>query len=70
MAGRKNFQTRKMLSGRGSKHCWQDNTANEPADSTTRLRARCHNQKVIANEINLAFTTANVQKMLTGRPTY
>ena len=27
-------------------------------------------QKTIANEINLAFTTANVQKMLTGRPSY
>ena len=27
-------------------------------------------QKTIANEINLTFTTANVQKMLTGRSTY
>ena len=27
-------------------------------------------KKTIANEINLAFTTANVQKMLTGRPSY
>ena len=26
-------------------------------------------KKNIANEINLAFTTANVRKMLTGRPT-
>jgi len=27
-------------------------------------------KKTFANEINLAFTTANVQKMLTGRPSY
>ena len=27
-------------------------------------------KKTIANEINLAFTTTNVQKKLTGRPTY
>ena len=27
-------------------------------------------KKTYANEINLAFTTAKVQKMLTGRPTY
>ena len=27
-------------------------------------------KKTIANKINLAFTTANVPKMLTGRPSY
>ena len=27
-------------------------------------------KKTIANEINLAFTTANVQKMITGGPSY
>jgi len=70
MAGRKNYQTRKMLSGRGSKHCGQDTTAKTPAYIMTRLRARRHNQKTIANEINLTIKLANVRKMLTGRPTY
>jgi hypothetical protein len=69
MAGRKNYQTRKMLSGRGSKHRWQDNTANKPANIMTRLRARRHNQKTIANEINLAIRLANVRNLLTGKTT-
>ena len=59
-----------MLLGRGSKPCWEDNTAQIPVNIMTRLRARRHNKKTIANEINLAFTPADVQEMLTGRPTY
>jgi len=30
---------------RGSKHCWENDTAKIPADMMTRLRAKCHNQK-------------------------
>jgi hypothetical protein len=45
MTGRKNYQTRKMFLGRGSKHSWQNNPAKKPADIMTRLRARRHNQK-------------------------
>jgi hypothetical protein len=51
MAGRKNQQTRKMYLGRGTTPCWEINTAQNLADIMTRLRAKCHNQKVIANEM-------------------
>jgi len=61
---------KKLIGAKALNIVGKTNPVKKPADIMTRLRARRHNQKNIANEINLAFTTANVQKMLTGRPSY
>src|SRR3990172_6057190 len=43
MAGRKNQQTRKMFLGRGTKHCWQNHTAEKAIAGKTRSRAKAKN---------------------------
>ena len=61
---------KKIIGAEALKTAGKTTLPNHLADIMTRLRARCHNQKAISNENNLAITPANVQKRLTGRPSY
>jgi len=68
--GRKNQQTRKMFLGRSETPLARQHRYKTCRYYDTIVSKTPQPKKNIANEINLAFTTANVQKMPTGRPSY